>query len=393
MRIAIVAESFLPNINGVTNSILRVLEYCDRHGHDALVIAPGAREVQDECPDYAGFPIARVPTVQVPLIDSLPIGVPTPTVKRALRKYKPDVVHAASPFVLGAAGAFGAAQLGIPTVAIYQTDVAGFANNYHMKPLASAAWQWTRTVHNACSRTLAPSSVTIQELRHHKIRDVYHWARGVDIELFSPTKRSDALRRQWAPNGQKIVGYVGRLAAEKSVYRLAALQDRDDIQLVITGDGPDSQELHEVLPRAIVTGAKYGEDLAEVYASLDLFVHPGEYETFCQAVQESLASGVPTIGPKAGGPIDLIDDGVDGELLSVKSFEQDLPAAVDRLLEPDGYHDRCVAARHSVKKRTWECLGDELMGHYEAAIESPMGQEIRPTLLERWRAEREHRYA
>ena len=188
MRIAIVAESFLPNINGVTNSILRVLEYCHRHGHDALVIAPGAREVQDECPDYAGFPIARVPTVQVPLIDSLPIGVPTPTVKRALRKYKPDVVHAASPFVLGAAGAFGSAQLGIPTVAIYQTDVAGFANNYHMKPLASAAWQWTRTVHNACSRTLAPSSVTIQELRHHKIRDVYHWARGVDIELFSPVR-------------------------------------------------------------------------------------------------------------------------------------------------------------------------------------------------------------
>ena len=77
----------------------------------------------------------------------------------------------------------------------------------------------------------------------------------------------------------------------------------------------------------------------------------------------------------------------------MESFEQGLPAAVDRLLEPDGYHDRCVAARNSVKKRTWECLGDELMGHYEAAIESPMGQEIRPTLLERWRAEREHRYA
>ncbi|MEJ4112905.1 glycosyltransferase family 4 protein [Corynebacterium kroppenstedtii] len=393
MRIAIVAESFLPNINGVTNSILRILEYCDRHGHDALVIAPGAREVQDECADYMGFPIARVPTVQVPLIDSLPIGVPTPTVKRALRKYNPDVVHVASPFVLGAAGAFGASQLGIPTVAVYQTDVAGFANNYHMKPLASAAWKWTRTIHNACSRTLAPSSVTIKELRLHKIRDVHYWARGVDNELFSPTKRSEALRRSWAPQGQKIVGYVGRLAAEKSVHRLVALHDRDDIQLVITGDGPDGQDLRDLLPRAIFTGARYGEELAEIYASLDLFIHPGEYETFCQAVQEALASGVPAIAPRAGGPIDLIDDGVDGELLAVSSFERDLSAAVSRLLAAEGYRDRCVAARESVTQRTWECLCDELIGHYRAAIESPMGQEFRPTLLERWRAEHEQRYA
>ena len=105
MRVGIVAESFLPNVNGVTNSVLRVLEHLKREGHEAMVVAPGARDFQDEIPDYLGFEIVRVPTVMVPLVDSLPIGVPTTTVAAALSEFKPDIIHLASPFVLGGAGA------------------------------------------------------------------------------------------------------------------------------------------------------------------------------------------------------------------------------------------------------------------------------------------------
>ena len=130
MRVAIIAESFLPNINGVTNSVLRVLEHLRREGHEALVIAPGARDWQEEAEFYCDYRIERVPTVMVPLIDSLPIGVPNRRVASALTQFKPDVVHLASPFVLGGAGALTAKALGIPAVAIYQTDVAGFAKNY-----------------------------------------------------------------------------------------------------------------------------------------------------------------------------------------------------------------------------------------------------------------------
>ena len=100
MRVGIVAESFLPNVNGVTNSVLRVLEHLKREGHEAMVVAPGARDFQDEIPDYLGFEIVRVPTVMVPLVDSLPIGVPTTTVAAALAGFKPDIIHLASPFVL-----------------------------------------------------------------------------------------------------------------------------------------------------------------------------------------------------------------------------------------------------------------------------------------------------
>ena len=369
MRVAIIAESFLPNINGVTNSVLRVLEHLRENGHEALVIAPGARDWQEEAEFYCGYRIERVPTVMVPLIDSLPIGVPHGKVAVALAKFKPDVVHLASPFVLGGAGALTAKAMGIPAVAVYQTDVAGFAKNYKLAGLSTAAWSWTRVIHNACARTLAPSSPTIEDLCSHRIRHVHRWGRGVDAVRFTPTKRSGNLRRKWSPQGKFIVGYVGRLAAEKSVERLAVLRHREDIQLVIVGDGPERPHLEKLMPEAVFTGQLTGDELAEAFASLDVFVHTGDFETFCQAVQEAHASGVPAIAPNAGGPRDLITNGVNGRLLEPSSFARDLPAAVDSLLLADDVLARKqlrARCRETVAERTWTALCEELLRHYEA---------------------------
>ncbi|AMO88750.1 alpha-mannosyltransferase [Corynebacterium sp. HMSC06D04] len=369
MRVAIVAESFLPNVNGVTNSVLRVLEHLAETGHEALVIAPGAREGQEEIADYLGFPIVRVPTVRIPLIDSLPVGVPTTAVDEALRQFKPDIIHLASPFVLGAAGAFSARQQRIPSVALYQTDVAGFATKYHASALAYATWEWLRTIHNACQMTLAPSSLTIRDLEDHNIKNVRHWGRGVDAERFHPSKRSAQLRKQWGADGKKVVGFVGRLAAEKGVHRLAALNDRSDIQLVIVGDGPERPLLEAQLPNAYFTGALGGDELAQAYASLDVFVHAGEFETFCQAIQEAQASGVPTIGPRAGGPVDLIQEGYNGLLLEVATFVEDLPNAVDALLNPEIHEELRANARESISSKTWKALCEQLLGYYEEVLE------------------------
>lgn len=371
MRVGIVAESFLPNVNGVTNSVLRVLEHLKREGHEAMVVAPGARDFQDEIPDYLGFEIVRVPTVMVPLVDSLPIGVPTTTVAAALSQFKPDIIHLASPFVLGGAGAFAARQLGVPAVALYQTDVAGFATKYHLPMVANLAWDWTRTIHNMSEMTLAPSSSYIRMLESHGINNVRHWGRGVDTELFNPDKRSDVLRRMWDPTGaKKIVGFVGRLAAEKSVHRLAPLVSDPSVQLVVVGDGPERDCLAETLPSAVFTGALSGEELARAYASLDLFVHTGEFETFCQAIQEAQASGVPTIGPRAGGPIDLIQHGDNGLLLEVDTFEDELPDATRWILDDARHASLQAAARESVADKTWAALGDQLLGYYTEVLET-----------------------
>jgi phosphatidylinositol alpha 1,6-mannosyltransferase len=365
VRVAIVAESFLPNVNGVTNSVLRVIEHLRHTGHEVIVIAPDSPRGQPPADRlHDGVRIHRVPSRMFPKITSLPLGVPRPRMVGVLRGFDPDVMHLASPALLGYGGLHAARFLGIPTVAVFQTDVAGFAESYGIGVAARAAWAWTRHLHKRADRTLAPSTSAMENLAAHGIPRVHKWARGVDITGFAPSARDDQLRRRWSPEGKPIVGFVGRLAPEKHVERLAGLAHRDDLQLVIVGDGVDQRKLESALPSAVFTGALYGEELAAAYASMDVFVHPGEHETFCQAVQEAMASGLPVIAPNAGGPRDLVAPYRTGLLLAVDEFEAKLTESVDHLIAER--HRYSVAARRSVLGRTWPAICDELIGHYEA---------------------------
>jgi phosphatidylinositol alpha 1,6-mannosyltransferase len=365
VRVAIVAESFLPYVNGVTNSVLRVIEYLRRTGHEVLVIAPDTPPGQPAAGRiHDGIRVHRVPSRMFPKITSLPLGVPRPRMVGVLRGFDPDVVHLASPALLGYGGLHAARYLGIPTVAVFQTDVASFAASYGIGIASRAAWAWTRQLHSRADRTLAPSTSAMENLAAHRIPRLYHWARGVDITGFAPSARDQALRRLWSPDGKPIVGFVGRLAPEKHVERLAVLAERTDLQLVIVGDGVDRTKLESSLPSAVFTGALYADELATAYASMDVFVHPGEHETFCQAVQEAMASGLPVIAPDAGGPRDLVAPCRTGLLLPVNEFEAKLTESVDHLIAER--HRYSVAARRSVLGRTWPAICDELMGHYEA---------------------------
>ncbi|MCM6775006.1 glycosyltransferase family 1 protein [Nocardia sp. CDC159] len=369
MRVAIVAESFLPNMNGVVNSVLQVLDHLDRHGHDALIIAPDTPRGLPPAPrEHGRFPVVRVPAVMVPKISSLPVGLPQPVITAAIDEFDADVVHLASPFLLGAGGVAAALRLDLPAVAVYQTDVAGFAKSYGLGPARRAAWAWTRRIHVRAARTLAPSSAAAEDLAQHGIPRVHRWARGVDIARFTPSARSAELRAAWGADDRLVVGFVGRLAPEKHVERLAALADDPDIQLVIVGDGPERPRLAQLMPSAVFTGELGGAELARAYASLDVMVHPGEHETFCQGVQEALASALPVIGPDAGGPRDLIAHCRNGYLLPVDRFAELLPSAVAALRDPQLRTRFATAARKSVLHRTWPAICTELLGHYAEVI-------------------------
>jgi phosphatidylinositol alpha 1,6-mannosyltransferase len=363
VRVAIVAESFLPNVNGVSNSVLRILEHLNRTGHDAIVIAPDNPPCEERAAtEHEGVPVHRMPSRMFPKVTSLPLGIPRPKMVRILREFDADVVHLASPALLGYGGLQAARFLGVPTVAVFQTDVPGFAQSYGIGMATRVAWAWFRHVHRHADRTLAPSTAAIESLVAQRIPRVHYWARGVDIAGFAPSARDPRLRQAWSPDGKPIVGFVGRLAPEKHVERLRALGD--DVRVIIVGDGVDREKLQKLLPAAVFTGALYGAELTSAYASLDVFVHTGEHETFCQAVQEALASGVPVVAPNAGGPRDLITPGRTGLLLPVDEFEAQLPGAVIHLVQARSHYSQ--AARRSVVQRTWPAICDELIGHYEA---------------------------
>ncbi|MGQ0574066.1 MAG: glycosyltransferase family 4 protein [Pseudonocardia sp.] len=377
MRVAIVSECFLPVVNGVTNSVLRVLEHLGAGGHEALVIAPGTDG------EHTGVPVVGVPAVELPVVNSMPVGVPGRRVLRALRAFRPDVVHLAAPFVVGHRGLVAARRLGVPTVAIYQTDVAGFASSYGLGLTARAAWRWTCRLHTQADRTLAPSSWATEALRERGVPRVHQWARGVDTRRFTPSKRDAGLRARLAPNGEILVGYVGRLAPEKQVERLAALAGLPGTRLVVVGAGPSEARLRAELPGAAFLGFRGGDDLARVYASLDVFVHTGPSETFCQAVQEALASGLPVVAPDAGGPRDLVLPGRTGFLVPPRPDDPDGPAAraaddalraaVATLRDADVRARFGAAARRSVLRRTWTTVCDELLAHYaEVVADGPL---------------------
>ena len=363
LRIAVVAESFLPQINGVTNSVLRILDFFQKNGHDAIVIAPESNGGPSE---YAGFEIIRVPAINVKGL--IPIALPQQNAKASLVNFNPDIIHLASPALLGNYVARFARKLEIPTLSVYQTDLAGFANHYGFQLANATLNKFVGRVHSNSDRTLAPSSSACTYLNELGVPGVELWRRGVDSERFSPENRDEVLRKSLLGDrpDRTLIGYIGRLAHEKRLEDLISLDEQDDVQLVIVGDGPIRERLERKLPNAIFTGFKNGQDLARMYASLDIFIHTGQHETFCQSIQEALASGVPVIAPNSGGPIDLVEDGKTGYLINTGN-PKEIKRVVKLIQQSDAIEIRKVT-RESVVNRTWQSINQELINHYQELI-------------------------
>ena len=367
MKIAIIAESFLPEMNGVTHSLLKILQYLDARGDDVLVIAPSSTQAVPAVVE--GARVRRLPAVPLAGYPNIRVALGgVRRIKTLLAEFEPDVVHLASPFVLGWRAVRAAAALGIPTVAIYQTDVPGYAGKYGLPYLENWAWQRVERIHTTATTTLAPSTDSVHKLRGHGIPRVELWRRGVDTDRFHPDKRSIAFRNKVAPNSAKIIGYVGRLALEKQVQDLSVLADIPDTTVVIVGEGPQRAALEAALPRAHFTGFLGGEDLASAMASFDLFVHPGELETFCQTIQEAMASGVPVVATGRGGPVDLVDSSHTGWLYTPGNLNELREYALDLMGDDAKRAAFSAAAFAQVQGRSWSVVVDQLMEHYRHAI-------------------------
>lgn len=369
MRIAIITESFPPDVNGVAHCVVRVAEHLSRNGHHPLVIAPESARATLGADRQFPYPVERVPSLPLPGYPTFRIGLPSPKIRRAIVEHGAEVVHLASPVALGAWGSHVARALGLPMVAVYQTDLPAYARAYRLSKATEAfAWRWLRDIHNAAGRTLAPSTATANDLKAHGMTSIQIWGRGVDTERFHPAKRDAALHAELAPHGEVLAGYVGRLATEKRVDLLAGVAALPGVRLVITGGGPESDELRAAIPDAVFLGERHGEDLARVYASMDVFVHSGPFETFGQTIQEAAASGLPVVAPAAGGPLDLITGGVTGFLVTPGDADA-LAAPVARLAADGALRARMSeAARRGVLGRSWAALTDQLIDHYAAVI-------------------------
>ena len=369
MRVLIVTESFLPLVNGVSNTVRHTCDRLIDRGHEVLVIAPAPG------PDtYRGCPVVRVRSFELPGYHTFPVGLPDAAVERTMRSFRPDVVHLASPILLGAVGLRAARRLGVPTVAVYQTDVAGFSRQYGLRA-DRLLDRWVGRLHRRATRNLVPSLSSRTPLADLGVSDLHVWRRGVSLDLFGPGHRCDDLRRTWTGAGTgddpatTVIGYVGRLAHEKQVRRLVEVAAVPGTHLVVVGDGPERDWLARHLPHATFTGMLSGPELARAFASLDVFVHTGESETFCQTVQEAQASGVAVVAPAAGGPLDLVEHRRTGLLYPAGDTTR-LAADVSELVDDPALRGRLAAqGREAVSTRTWSSVVDQLIDvHYRAVV-------------------------
>lgn len=316
MRIAIFAETFLPKWDGITNTLCHLLKYLADKGHVALMFAPeGAPR------NYAGTPIVGLPAFAFPFYPDLRLASPLFNVEERLADFQPDIVHLVNPALLGLTGLRHARDLNLPIVASYHTDLPGYTHIYRMGWVRESLWAYFRWLHNQADLNLVPSHFTRMELEAHGFERVGVWSRGVDTRQFHPDRRS-AKWRAWLSGGcpdAPLLLYVGRLAAEKRVEWLRPVLDAlPGVRLALVGDGPLRAALESRFAGTptVFTGYLRGNELAAAYASADLFAFPSANETFGNVVLEAMASGLPAIAPRAGGPLDMISHEQNGLLFA-----------------------------------------------------------------------------
>lgn len=353
MRIAVVTDSFIPTFTGVTTTVCQVLDRLAATGHEAIVLCPGPAPSS-----YRGFPVRTVRGVTV---GGMRLRGRTAELERHLAEFVPDVVHAASPHGLGTRGLNAADTLAIPSVAVFQTDLPGRLAHPSSKSLRRAL--------SVAGMTLAPSTAAMNLLADNDVPRVGRWARGVDTAVYHPDRRRSELARELrqclAPNGETIVGYVGRLAPEKELHRLAELTDLPGVSLAVVGDGRERDRLEQLMPRASFLGHRQGMELAGTYASFDFFVHPGRHAAFGQTLQEAMASGLPVVAPAAGGPLDIVRPGVTGLLFDPNRCGALRETVGGLVADPSMQARMGRSARTKIEDRNWPAAVDELIGCYQ----------------------------
>lgn len=372
MRVALIAETFLPDVNGVTTTLCRLLEHLQRAGHEAVLFAP-----QGAPASYAGAEIVPLSGMPLPMYPEVKLTPPQPGLTARLRSFQPDVVHLVGPVVLGAIVPGIVRRLGLPLIASYHTDFGAYSRHYGFGFLQHGVNAWLRWIHNRCRINLCPSSFTLRVLRSAGFRRLRIWGRGVDVERFHPRHRSEAWREAvGAQPGERIVLYVGRVAAEKRVELLPeAIRGLPNTRLVIVGDGPFRPELQRRCAGLPVhfTGYLKGEALAAAYASADAFVFPSDTDTFGQVIQEAMASALPVVAARAGGAIDLVQHGQNGYLFT-PGVATDLRARLRELLADDTRRmAQGLAGRAAAERRSWPSVMEELMGYYGYAMRRRRG--------------------
>ncbi len=349
MRIAVVTETFPPEINGVALTVQNFVEQFAALGHDVLLTRPRQpRAMAAAVPD--GVHEQLVAGASLPRYPGLRFGWPAGAALREFwRAHRPHAAYIATEGPLGWSAMNAARALDIPVATGFHTRFDEFLAHYGAGALSPLAFAWMRRFHNRGQATLVPTQELKRFLDNRGFDKVRHLARAVDSRLFHPDRRSETLRARWGLKpGELAVIHVGRIAAEKNLSLLArafhAVQTvRPDARCIVVGDGPALPEFRTRHPDFIYAGLRRGNDLASHFASGDLFLFPSLTETFGNVTLEAMASGVATVAFDYGAAREHLRDGHSGATVAFANDDAFVHAAVD-LATRDEARRRCALA-------------------------------------------------
>lgn len=374
MRLALCTDTFTPQVNGVALTLDRLVRAMEARGAAVHVETVAVPEVRAESQVHRA---ASVPFWAYP---ELRIAAPSPAMRRRLARFRPTLLHAATPFVVGLNGRHVARRTGVPMVSSFHTSFVSYLPHYGLGALDQVAWPFLRWFHNSGVRTFAPTTIIADQLRQHRFQQVRVWGRGVDPQQFSPRHRSSALREQLGLSPECcLLIYVGRLAPEKDIGTLLRAVQRlqgdgmPPVHLALAGDGPAAAQLRAQAPAGTTfMGPLRGAALSAFYASADIFAFPSSTETFGNVVLEAMASGVPVVAPNVGATTELANDrtarnfppGDDAALATTLAELVRSPVERERLRSAG-----LVEAAH----RSWDAVWDGLLREYtEVTAAVPM---------------------
>lgn len=373
MRIALFTETFVPKVDGIVTTLCQTVRQLKSLGHEVLIIAPdGGVSEFEQCR------IAGVRGRAFPFYPELRLSFPRSWLRHLLQEFRPDVIHAAEPALLGLAalyysGGRSGGALRAPLVISYHTDLPKYLAYYDLNFLEPCIWPLLRLRHRRATLTLCTSDAMVRELEEHGIARVALWPGGVDAERFRPERRSQAMRARLTDGHPEspLLFYAGRLSPEKGIEGLrSVLRSAPGVRLALAGDGPHRRALEQHFQGFPVhmAGFLHGEELEAAFASSDVFVMPSRTETLGLVVLEAMASGVPVVAARAGGIPEMIDDSVNGFL-----FDDERQAAeqVKRLIANAEQREAIGrAARTAALDWGWKMATRRLVEHYETAREN-----------------------
>ncbi|MEX0890505.1 MAG: glycosyltransferase family 1 protein [Balneolaceae bacterium] len=371
-RIAIFTGNYNHIRDGVSLTLNRLVRYLEEAGNDVLVFGPSI----DNPPMVHEGTMEVVPSISMPGRPEYRISLRMTTSNRKrLKAFDPDIVHIATPDLLGLQALRWACRRKIPVTTSYHTHFSSYLSYYNLGWIEALTVRYLKWFYGKAKQVYVPAPSMIEEMKSQGfLGDLRIWARGVDLSLFSPRQRDLNWRRKLGVDDRDLILlFVSRLVWEKNldIYAKAAKQAMahdSRIRPMVVGDGPALERLKEILPSAIYTGFLTGGDLARAYASSDIFLFPSVTESFGNVTLEAMASGLPCIVANAAGSKSLVNQGENGYIVDVSSVDS-VSTAVIRMADDDSLRKSMgQLSFEKAQKYSWSQINGELLDNYREVL-------------------------